>query len=169
MPAGSANFDFSQRFSKYVVLGQHKGSDLEFGKRVCQDQGISEDRGVPRHRLLVLKDTGQSSNSIASNRAEFEKNLRCAKCKISSHRVQGWRQTSGDLWMMNSEIAIEDNILAMKESQLMYKVTYSLDGSGSFTDIESLPKDGYSRKGYSNTTAKNDKKDSSKDSWKDVK
>ena len=71
--------------------------------------------------------------------------------------------------MMNSEIAIEDNILAMKESQLMYKVTYSLDGSGSFTDIGSLPKDGYSRKGYSNTTVKNDKKDSSKDSWKDVK
>lgn len=167
--SGSANFDFSQRYSKYVVLGQHKGSDLEFGKKVCQDQGISEDRGVPRHRLFVLKDTGQSSNAIASNRAEFENNLRRAKCKISSHRAQGWRQLSGELWRMNSEVVIEDNILMMKESQLVYKITYSLDSSGSFTDIESLPKDGYSRKGYSNKTATNGKKDSLKDSWKDVK
>lgn len=167
--SGSANFDFSQRYSKYVVLGQHKGSDLEFGKKVCQDQGISEDRGVPRHRLFVLKDTGQSSNAIASNRAEFENNLRRAKCKISSHRAQGWRQLSGELWRMNSEVVIEDDILMMKESQLVYKVTYSLDSSGSFTDIESLPKDGYSRKGYSNKTATNGKKDSLKDSWKDVK
>ncbi len=70
---------------------------------------------------------------------------------------------------MNSEVVIEDNILMMKESQLVYKVTYSLDSSGSFTDIESLPKDGYSRNGYSNKTATNGKKDSLKDSWKDVK
>ena len=167
--SGSAGFDFSKRYSKYVVLGQHKGTDLEFGSKVSQDQGIAEDPGVNRPRLLVLKDTGQSSNTLASNRAEFEKNLNAAKSNACAHRVQGWRQTPGHLWKINSEIEINDQILKLRDVQLITKITYSLDNSGSFTDIESMPKDGYSKKGSTNNNTSKNTQSSSKDSWKDVK
>lgn len=167
--SGSAGFDFSKLYSKYVVLGQHKGTDLEFGAKVSQDQGISEDYGVGRHRLLVLKDTGQSSNTIASKRAEFEKKISAAISRSCTHRVQGWRQSSGRLWGTNSEIEIDDQILQLRDVQLITKITYSLDNSGSFTDIESMPKDGYSRKGSTNNNTSKNTQNSSKESWKDVK
>lgn len=167
--SGSAGFDFSERFSKYVVLGQHKGTDLEFGSKVSQDQGISEDLGVSRPRLLVLKDTGQSSNTLASNRAEFEKSIRTAKFQDCSHRVQGWRQTSGALWRANTEVLIQDEILKSKGTMLITKLIYSLDNSGSYTDIESMPKDGYSRAGSTNNNTSKNAQRSSKDSWENVK
>lgn len=167
--SGSAGFDYSKRYSKYVVLGQHKGTDLEFGSKVSQDQGIAEDSGIDRHRLLVLKDTGQSSNTIASNRAEFEKKIRDAKSLSCTHRVQGWRQSSGRLWKTNSKVEIDDQILKLQDVQLTTKLTYTLDNAGSFTDIESMPEDGYSRKGSANNNTSKNTQNSSKESWKDVK
>lgn len=58
--SGSASFDFTQVYSKYAVLGQHKGTDLEFGPAVSQDKGVAVDERIKRYRLLVIKDTGQS-------------------------------------------------------------------------------------------------------------
>lgn len=151
--SGSAKFDVSQVYSKYVVLGQHKGSDLEFGRSVCQDKGIADDSRIGRYRLLVIKDTGQSSNTIAENRADFEKNYRGASTFRSIHSVQGWRQSDGTLWGINKKVLVRDSILELDHEFLISKVVFSLNKEGLKTEIETIDINAYSRKVAQNKKA----------------
>lgn len=164
--SGSASFDATKLFSTYAILGQHKGSDLEFGQRVSQDKGIATDSDIDRYRLLVIKDTGQSSNNIAKNRAEFELTFRKANFLACNHTVQGWRQSDSRLWKANSRVKVEDEILHIRDVQLIRKVSFSLNNQGSVTTLESIPEAGYNRKG---TTVTSGKKSSAADPWGAVK
>lgn len=166
--SGSANFDLSKVFSTYVVLGQHKGSDLEFGKEVCQDKGLSVDDRMDRYRLLVIKDTGQSSNSLTKNRAEFEKNLRYAQTQQSTHAIQAWRDSKGGLWRLNSLASLSDRLLGMKGAYLISRVVFSLDSSGSKTELTSIDPTAYQRQAVKQTSS-NTKKAIFSDSWSQVK
>ena len=59
-----ANFDANSLYSTYAVLGQHKGSDLEFGRQASQDKSIKTNAFVGRYRLLVAKDTGRAQRKV---------------------------------------------------------------------------------------------------------
>ena len=168
---GSSNWDASKIFSVYAVLGQHKGSDLEFGKQVSQDKGIAYDNRIGRYRLLVIKDTGQSSNSLNESRAEFEKNFRHADMMRSQHNVQGWRQTNGALWRPNSLVELEDPILQISGQFLINKIVLNLNQSGSITEIETISQDAYQRAGYKQQTsgASGSASAPKADEWADVK
>lgn len=168
---GSSNWDASKIFSVYAVLGQHKGSDLEFGKQVSQDKGIAYDNRIGRYRLLVIKDTGQSSNSLNESRAEFEKNFRHADMMRSQHNVQGWRQSNGALWRPNSLVELEDPILQISGQFLINKIVLNLNQSGSITEIETISQDAYQRAGYKQPTsgASGSASAQKADEWADVK
>lgn len=168
---GSSNWDASKIFSVYAVLGQHKGSDLEFGKQVSQDKGIAYDNRIGRYRLLVIKDTGQSSNSLNESRAQFEKNFRHADMMRSQHNVQGWRQTNGALWLPNSLVELEDPILQISGQFLINKIVLNLNQSGSITEIETISQDAYQRAGYKQQTsgASGSASAPKADEWADVK
>ena len=162
--SGSANFDATQLYSKYAVLGQHKGDDLNFGPAVSQDKGIMDDPSIGRYRLLVIKDTGQSSNTIAKNRAEFEKNFRSESLYKSTHTVQGWRQSDNSLRALNKMILVEDNILKLNNVLLINSLKFSLNEKGSTTEIETIGLKAYSRKANKQSDTK--KKDSkNQSSW----
>lgn len=40
--SGGANFDASKLYSRYVVLGQHAGTDTDFGRAASEDRGMSD-------------------------------------------------------------------------------------------------------------------------------
>ena len=166
--SGSANFDLSKVFSTYVVLGQHKGSDLEFGREVCQDKGVAIDEKMDRYRLLVIKDTGQSSNSLTQNRAEFEKNLRYAQVTSPTHVLQSWRDSKNLIWKMNSLVFVKDTMLSISADYLISKIVFSIDNSGSKVALTSIRPEAYNRKGYSQKNS-NSKKIKTADSWSEVK
>lgn len=166
--SGSANFDLSKVFSTYVVLGQHKGSDLEFGQKVCQDKGIAVDGGVDRYRLLVIKDTGQSSNVLTKNRAEFEKNLRHAQSLMSVHTIQSWRDSKDRIWSLNSIGYLDDCVLGIKKECLISRITFTLDASGSKTELTTIDPTAYQRQAVKQTSS-NTKKANPSDSWSQVK
>ena len=165
--SGSANFDFTQVYSKYAVLGQHKGDDLNFGPAVSQDEGIADDERINRYRLLVIKDTGQSSNAITKNRAEFEKTYRFQSVYKSTHTVQGWRQSDTSLWALNKMVYVEDSILNQSRNLLINSIKFSLSEKVSTTEIETIDLNAYSRK--ANKQSDTNKKDSkNQSSWPDV-
>lgn len=166
--SGSANFDLSKVFSTYVVLGQHKGTDLEFGKKVSQDKGIAADKSMDRYRLLVIKDTGQSSNSLTKNRAEFEKNLRHAQALMSVHTSQSWRDSKNRIWRLNSLVALDDSVLGIKDEFLISKSIFTLDASGSKTELTTIDPAAYQREA-AKLTSSNTKKANSSDGWAQVK
>lgn len=166
---GSASFDANLLYSTYAVIGQHKGSDLEFGKQASQDKGIVENAFIGRFRLLVVKDTGQSSVKGAASVASFQNNYRIAKYFSSDHTVQGWRQKNGVLWKANQGICLEDPLLQITDSdQLITKLEYSLNSLGTITKIYTVPKEGYNRKG-SKKTSKTSAANNSSNAWADVK
>ena len=107
----SARFDASARFSHYVALGQHAGTDEDFGRTAAEDKGVAVDPEVKRFRLKVLKDSGQASLKTAGDRARFEANFQAARFRAVTYTVQGWRQSDGSLWRPNTKVIVRDQTL----------------------------------------------------------
>lgn len=169
---GSAKFDSSQIYQEYLVLGQHKGGDDSFGKHASQDKGTAHDLSCKRYRMLVIKDSGQSSAEIASERAKFEKSYRRARYFEFSYTLQGWRQRNRQLWKINSLVTINDKILEIEipERSLITDLVFDLNSSGTICSLVTVPLSGYHRDGAKST---NDYKTKavadSSFSWKEVK
>ena len=167
--SGTSNFDLSKVFSTYAVLGQHKGSDLEYGKKASQDKGIAYDPAVQRYRLLVIKDTGQSSETIASNRAKFEAAFRRAQLFKTSHRVQGWRQQNKALWLPNMKVQINDPILKIDGVFLIQSVTFTIDSSGLISEIGTISPGAYERQAAKVEVKQSHTNNSGSTGWEAVK
>jgi len=161
--SGSANFDASKLYSRYVVLGQHAGTDTDFGRTASEDRGMSDSQLVTRPRLLVLKDKGQSSKMTCGKRADFEKRYREAQYTAAAYTVQGWRQSDGRLWKVNAQVRVNDALLGIDELLLITKVEFSLSSTGALAKISCTPLAGYKREG-----AKAEDKASSKNPWTGV-
>ena len=147
--AGNAAYDASKLYSRYVVLGQHAGTDTDFGRTAAEDKGVVDSSLVKRNRLLVLKDKGQSTNSTCGKRADFEKRYREAQYESATYTVQGWRQSDESLWKVNSLVRVEDPLLGKSGVYLITEVSFSLSSAGMTTALKVCPQDGYKREGAS--------------------
>lgn len=143
--SGSAAFDSSKRFSRYVTLGQHAGTDADFGRAAAEDKGSASDHEVGRFRLLVLKDLGQSSGGTAVERAQFEANYRAAAAQAAAYTVPGWRQSDGSLWRQNLALRVEDVVLGISEYLVITKVVFRLGAAGMTTTLDVMDPRGYTR------------------------
>lgn len=163
--SASAAFDASKLFSDYVVLGQHKGTDEDFGATAAQDKGVAKNPAVGRFRLKVVKDSGQSANLTCRERAAFERNYDQARFEAVTYTVQGWRQSNGELWPLNGRVVVTDSVLgANNREYLISKLTFDLSSGGMTTKIECCDPRGYQRSG-----SQTDKTKSSGNSWQGVK
>lgn len=150
--AGEAKFDASKLFSRYVVLGQHSGTDTDFGRSASEDKGIVDSEFVTRPRLKVIKDQGQSGNMTCGKRADFERRYNEARHQEITYTVQGWRQTDGSLWKVNKVIYVFDKLLNIKDGLLISKLSFSLSSSGMTTALTVLQQDGYRRDALTKST-----------------
>lgn len=157
---GTASFDASKLYSRYVVLGQHAGTDTDFGRAASEDKGIEDSSMVTRPRLLVIKDVGQSTKMTCGKRANFERRYREAQYRAATYTVQGWRQSNGSLWKVNSQVRVDDALLGISELLLITKVVLQLSSSGATAELSCTALAGYKRDG-----AKADDKTSSENSW----
>lgn len=163
--SASAAFDASKLFSDYIVLGQHKGTDEDFGATAAQDRGVAKNPAVGRFRLKVVKDSGQSANLTCRERAAFERNYDQARFEAVTYTVQGWRQSTGALWPLNGRVVVTDSVLgANNREYLISKLTFDLSSGGMTTKIECCDPRGYQRSG-----SQTDKTKSSGNSWQGVK
>ena len=160
----SARFDASARFSHYVALGQHAGTDEDFGRTAAEDKGIAVDPEVKRFRLKVLKDSGQASLKTAGDRAQFEANFQAARFRAVTYTVQGWRQSDGSLWRPNTKVIVRDQTLFPGGLEMLVVQTkLQLSSAGMTAELGLMPPDGYRR-----DAAKTDTKQTSS-TWTNVK
>ena len=142
----SARFDASARFSHYVALGQHAGTDEDFGRTAAEDKGIAVDPEVKRFRLKVLKDSGQASLKTAGDRARFEANFQAARFRAVTYTVQGWRQSDGSLWRPNTKVIVRDQTLFPGGLEMLVVQTkLQLSSAGMTAELGLMPPDGYRR------------------------
>lgn len=160
----SARFDASARFSHYVAIGQHAGTDEDFGRTAAEDKGVAVDPEVKRFRLKVLKDSGQASLKTAGDRARFEANFQAARFRAVTYTVQGWRQSDGSLWRPNTKVIVRDQTLFPGGLEMLVVQTkLQLSSAGMTAELGLMPPDGYRR-----DAAKTDTKQTSS-TWTNVK
>lgn len=160
----SAKFDASARYSHYVVLGQHAGTDEDFGRTAAEDKGVAVDPDVKRFRLKVLKDSGQASLKTAGERAQFEANFQAARFRSVTYTVQGWRQSDGALWRPNTRVFVYDSkLMPGGTKMLIVQVRLQLSSGGMTAELSLMPPEGYKR-----DAAKSDTKQASS-TWENVK
>ncbi|RON01796.1 baseplate protein [Pseudomonas brassicacearum] len=137
--SANAPMDFSQVFSEYRVIGQHKGSDTKSGSAVSEVSGVATDATAQRKRVTVISESAQLTPELAQQRADWESATRTGKALTTTYRVQGWRQANGDLWRHNTLVRVIDKVLGFDQDMLISKVTYSLSEQGSITTLQVAP------------------------------
>ena len=146
------------------MLGQHSGTDTDFGRSASEDKGIVDSSFVTRPRLKVIKDQGQSGKKTCGERADFERRYQEALYHSATYTVQGWRQSDGSLWKVNAIICVDDKLLNIREQYLISSVEYSMSSSGMLSKLQVIKPDGYKRDGSSAKSMEGD----SVSKWKGV-
>lgn len=138
--AGSASFDASRRFRRYVVLAQQHGRDEVNGATAAAVRGEAVDSGSKGDRVLILRPQGVHSAAQAKTRAEWEATVRAAQSLSLSLTVQGWTQADGTPWPLNSLVQVFAPQLGLGTKtveMLITSVTFSLDiNTGTTTALE---------------------------------
>jgi prophage tail gpP-like protein len=137
--SASAPMDYSQVFSEYRVIGQHKGNDQKSGTAVSEVESIAADLSFKRRRVTVINEGMQLTPELALPRANWESATRMGKALTTTYQVQGWRQSNGDLWRHNTLVRVIDPVLEIEGDMLISKVTYSLSEQGSITTLQVAP------------------------------
>ncbi|MCA9469558.1 MAG: hypothetical protein KC643_29510 [Nitrospira sp.] len=141
--SGSATFDQSNRFKRYIVIGQGKGDDFNHGEAVAGIMAEAQDLGVKRNRPIVIRAEGTVDLKKAQDRARWEAAARVGKSLNLTLTVQGWRQENGDLWRVNHLVYVLDPILTVDGEFLIVSVNYVLGSQGTLTTLTLSPKAAY--------------------------
>lgn len=137
--SANASMDYSSVFSEYRVIGQHKGGDQQTAAAVSEVSGTSLDARAARKRVTVINEPTQLTPELAQQRADWERATRVGKARATTYRVQGWRQSNGDLWRHNMLVRVVDPVLGFDQDMLISKVTWSLSEQGSITTLQVAP------------------------------
>jgi prophage tail gpP-like protein len=139
----SASLDISwkERFSEITIKGQGKGSASTFGDKVAHGIAKIKDEAITRYRPLVVIAEQHGLSPTFAARAEWERNVRAGRGTRATVKVQGWTYptdsaASGEkVWKPNQLVAVDLPYLGLQEDLLIAKCSYSLDESGSFTEL----------------------------------
>lgn len=134
---GSAESDASGRFRKVVVRGQSGGTDTLSGQQAAAVQASAEDLNDPRQsRVLVIRPEGAVTVGVAKRRAQWETAVRAARALSVTVSVQGWTQGDGTPWPVNALVRTVSPKLELDEEMLIVQATYTLDSSGTRTELQ---------------------------------
>lgn len=134
--AGSADYDASGRYGTYKAIAQMKGSDESYGNSAAFILATAQDAGVRRtERVLIIRPEGGMTTTYAQQRAQWEATVRAARGASISITVQGWTQPDGTLWPINALVPVNAPMLGIKGTLLISQAVYSLDESGTLTEL----------------------------------
>lgn len=123
--SATADYDDSHRHDQYIVKGQTSGSPDFNGASVTQPEGTAKDVGVKRHRPFIMIAEGNADAAQSKTRAEWEASSRLAKAIRVSADVQGWTQSTGDLWDINQVTNFKSKFLGLNRDLLITGVTHT--------------------------------------------
>lgn len=173
----SANYDFSNRFSEYIVKGQHPAQgDSEDAwsppKNDIESRYI--DGNITRYRPLILTAESQTYDKSAETRAKRESAQRAGESTEVSVTVQGWTQSNGELWPLNGVVKITSPALYLNHELIISTVNFNAGTGGTITSMTLKQPDAFLNLDGAGKSAKksNKKKGSVEDYskyWEDVK
>ncbi|MDH1511852.1 baseplate protein [Pseudomonas mosselii] len=140
---GSAELDFSGVFSEYRVTGQRSGTDTDYGEKASEVKAGVTDPRASRRRVLLIHESGQMTPELAQARANWERGSRMGKALTLRYKIQGWRQSTGALWVPNMIVRVVDPLIGIDRDMLISEIEYVLDDAGTVANIVVGPPDGF--------------------------
>jgi prophage tail gpP-like protein len=141
---GEAEFEGTGRFSRYLVTGQRKGTDEDYGAAAAMVQGSARDAGVRRtSRVLMVRAEAAVTQEQARQRAEWEAKVRAGRAETARITVLGWTQGGGALWPVNAQVQVRSPALGLAGEMLITGAIYRLDGGGTTTELRLMRPDAF--------------------------
>lgn len=117
--------DASERYSTYMVKGQHSYAGNISPKDAASAAATANDLGIIRYRPKLIISDEQSSKSGLQMRAEFEATAAAAKGQNVTIIVKSWRDPEGNLWALNSLIPIRDLEWEIDMAMMLSEITFN--------------------------------------------
>lgn len=145
---GDASFDASKIYKYYRAVGQDKGVTGKTGHAASNHNYTAVDDNVSRTRLLTKKVQGAADTAKCKVTAEGDRDYNHDQYFKITYKVQGWRQSTGKLWKINSLVDIKDDFLGIdtQRSQkfLITRVVFNLtENEGMTTTLDVIPPNGW--------------------------
>ena len=145
---GDASFDASKIYKYYRAVGQDKGVTGKTGHAASSHNYTAVDDNVSRTRLLTKKVQGAADTAKCKVTAEGDRDYNRDQYFKITYKVQGWRQSTGKLWTINSLVDIKDDFLGIdtQRSQkfLITRVVFNLtENEGMTTTLDVIPPNGW--------------------------
>ena len=135
---GKRTEDVSKRFSDYVTLGQAANPTSELPVSANHLTSTARDSGVRRPRWLVKQESGNASTEILQKKAVVTRDVRQGESDILTYKVQGWRQSNGELWKVNTILFVKDTYLEVSQNHnwVVSEISYLLNSSGTSCNLK---------------------------------
>lgn len=139
----AVSYNAAERFRRYVVLG-HRAGDDESTAGALRIRGEATDEGVTRtDRVLLLRPQRGLTRSDANRLADWNARNRAAMAEMVTVTVQGWRQSNGDLWSVNTICPVRVQSIGVEGDLLISTVNYSLSEGGEVTELQLVRPDAF--------------------------
>lgn len=134
------------RFQTYIVKGQGTGNDsktdlFSFTSPVARET----DNVITRYRPAVIFTETACDTGRCIQRARWEKNYRAGNSRSLIYKVQGWTQSTGKIWPLNSMVQVKDDKLSINETLLISDLSFKVDKmNGTVTEMRLVHPDSFS-------------------------
>lgn len=119
-----------ERFNKVIVMGQYKGSDKEFGKKINQVKAEFVDTEIRSTRVKIIMADKTMTPHDAYKKAEWTSKGNTSKATELNYEVQGWTGSAGELWRENRLVNVTDEVCGINNKELIIaKVEYKISNS----------------------------------------
>lgn len=140
----SASFSHKDRFSTYTVTGQAAAKDTQiFGAGAFQISNTATDGFIKRHRPLVIPAADLEGLADAQASAGWERNVRFGRSQPIQYSVQGWKYDDANIWPINLQVAVKDDLLGIDAVRLITAVSFVLDDGGMRSEITVMPREAF--------------------------
>lgn len=155
---GRLSSSSAERFSTYLVRGQHRGGDLVSAKDATRPKGQAADVGVLRYRPLVIVSHEQATPAGLESRARFEATSRLGKAQSAEITVAGWRDDAGGLLVPNVIARLNSAARGFDDDMMIADVQLKLDGNGTTAGLRMVRPQAYTTEAILEPKVKHKKK-----------
>lgn len=145
------SFTGTDLFNKYIQKGQQDPQALDMGGAssadgVVSQKGMETDPAVRKGRQRVdVADKGFSTAQLKT-RAAWSKKIRKARSVAYACTVQGFRNSGGELWAVNTLVPVYDEFADIDRPLLLNSITFAQDNGGSVASLGFVEADAYALK-----------------------
>ena len=142
--SANGTYDFTDRYSQYVVKGQAVTTNDFFGSKTTEPEGRASDCAVERYRSLVIISERDTDAAKATERAQWEATTRATKSTDVSIVVQGWSRPDSSIWSVNELVPVDAGFIGINEDLVVNSVQFTKNTSGgTLTTLGLSRKDSY--------------------------